>query len=356
MISEIFIFAFINAISIGRSKCESWIDSDTFAFVLTPTPFPTTNITPSPTSFPSTTSEASNCVISLPTTTLTCKSRQEACKQCTGNQTCVQVGRSVVADYKCPTFKCKECPEPVCDTPCGCKEECVIVKKKQVNVNGHDEHQGNHQNSCPIAKCKALPICLTCPPISCNSVKCKENFECKVKPGSCYECATVTCEPKPCLLCATEPLTCMCPRGKKCKKHEGSCYKCPFTTCVDIPDPCANCKGECSVSSHPNCGESCLPQRQCVEKCRKCSPFLPSWKCKNPQDTIYNSCTCTDCSEYRCINGNCVLFLRWIFVSFLECKDCKKHEPKCDCENQEDCVLQPRSCNQCSTYYCKKGN
>lgn len=260
---------------------------------ITPTPTPTP--TPIPTS---TCYEPSTCVIPLPTTTLTCKSRHEACKQCKDDQICVQVGKDDDGDYKCPVFECQDCPEPVCDPPCGCKEECVIMKKHQNRHRRHDKH-----DSCPTAKCRALPVCLSCPPVSCDSVKCEENFECKIKPGSCDVCPSVSCEPKPCLECATEPLTCTCPRGKECKVTEGSCYKCPTVSCVDVPDPCANCKGECSVSAHPNCNESCPPQRLCVEECRECSPFLPNWKCKDPRNALYISRTCTTCSQYRCIDG-----------------------------------------------------
>ncbi len=272
----------------GSVKCLADLDT----IITTPVPIPTPIPTPTPTS------TASTCVIPLPTTTLTCKSRHEACKQCNDNQTCVQIGKDDNGDYKCPIFECQDCPEPVCDPPCGCKEECIIIKKR-LGIHGNEKH-----DSCPIAKCKALPVCLSCPPVSCDSVRCEENFECKIKRGSCNVCPSVSCKPKPCLECATEPITCMCPRGKECKATEGSCYKCPSVSCVDVHDPCSNCKGECSVSSHPNCGESCPPQRLCVEECRECSPFLPNWKCKNPRSALYVPRTCSTCSEYRCANGN----------------------------------------------------
>jgi hypothetical protein len=262
----------------------------------TPTPCPTPCQTAMPTITPTpTTSEGSSCIVPLPTTTLSCSSRQEACSKCSDNQTCVQVGKSDDGSYNCPVFECQDCPEPVCDPPCGCKEECVIER---------GNHYGHGHKKCPVAKCRALPVCLTCPPVSCDSLKCEENFECKIKPGNCDECPSVSCEPKPCLLCPSSAVlqTCFCPRGKECKIIEGSCYKCPRTICVDVPDPCINCKGECSVSPHPNC-ENCLPQRLCIKECRQCSPFLPNWECKNPRRAIYISRTCTTCSEYRCLDG-----------------------------------------------------
>lgn len=272
-----------------------------------PTPLPTPLPTPCPTPMPTQTcSEVSSCIIPLPTTTLTCKSRHEACKQCKENQTCVQVGKTDDGNYKCPIFECQDCPEPVCDPPCGCKEECVILKKH----GGHFKHH----KTCPIAKCRTIPVCLTCPQVSCDSVQCEENFECKIKPGSCDVCPSVSCEPKPCKICPTEPLTCLCPRGKECKIIEGSCYKCPRVICVDVPDPCENCKGECSVSPHPNCNESCPPQRLCVGECRKCSPFLPNWKCQNPRNALYISRTCTNCSEYRCLDGMCAFIEIYLFI------------------------------------------
>lgn len=265
------------------------------SFIGTPTPWPTPMPTPCPTitPTPTTSSDLTTCVVPLPTTTLTCPGRHEACKKCSDNQTCVQVGKYSDGSYKCPEFECQDCPEPVCDPPCGCKEECVIVR---------NHHHGHHGRRCPVAKCKALPVCLSCPPVSCESVRCDENFECKIKPGSCDECPSVSCQPKPCLQCPTEPLTCMCPRGKECKIIEGSCYKCQSVLCVDIPDPCENCRGECSVAPHPNC-ETCPPQRLCVEECRECSPFLPNWKCSDPRKALYISRTCATCSQYRCLDG-----------------------------------------------------
>ena len=267
---------------------------------LTPTLTPTPTLTLTPTISLSLSLSASNtitptktvtsCTIQFPTTTLICPDRAEGCKNCKDNQMCVQVGKVDDGTYKCPQFECQDCPEPVCNPTCGCKEECVISRKCK-------------KNQCPIAKCRALPTCLSCPPISCDSVKCENNFECKIKPGSCDVCPSVTCEPKPCIECPTEPITCLCPRGKQCKVIEGSCYKCQSTICVDISDPCADCKGECAVTPHPNC-ENCPPQRVCVERCRKFSPFLPSWKCNDPRNALYISRTCTTCSEYRCLNGN----------------------------------------------------
>lgn len=311
----------------AKVKCFNDFGTMTMTMTPTPCPTPTPTTTPCPTITSTSTSEAATCVIPLPTTTLACKGRHEACKQCADNQTCVQVGKSDDGVYGCPTFECKDCPEPVCDPPCGCKEECVIV-----NTAGG--------SSCPIAKCKALPVCMTCPPVSCDALQCEENFECKIKPGSCDSCPRATCEAKPCLECPSEPITCMCPRGKECKIIHGSCYKCPVVDCVEVPDPCAGCKGECAVSPNPNC-ENCPPKRLCVEECRECSPFLPSWKCSDPRNALYVPRTCSSCSEYRCLN---------------ECKDCSKHQAKCDCENPDDCVLQPRSCDQCATFYCKNGN
>lgn len=266
----------------------------------TPTPTPCPTITPTPT-----TSEGSICVIPLPKTTLSCQSGHEACKKCSENQACVQVGKSDDGIYNCPMFECQDCPEPVCDPPCGCKEECVITRHNQ-GSHRHRHHHRNHGHfhKCPVAECRALSVCLTCPPVSCDSLKCEENFECKVKAGSCDECPSVSCEPKPCLVCpAAPPLTCFCPRGKECKLIEGSCYKCPSTSCVDVPDPCENCKGECAVSPHPNC-ENCPPRRLCVGKCRECSPYLPNWKCQDPRNAIYNPRTCTSCSSYGCLGGN----------------------------------------------------
>lgn len=299
-----------------------------------PTPFPT--ITPTPIPTPS-----SSCTIPLPTTTLVCQSPFEACKKCTDKQSCVQVAKNDDGNYNCPTFECQNCPEPVCDPPCGCSEECVIQPGHhhgQYSPNGF--HHQRHFKACPIGKCKALPVCLSCPSVTCDSVRCEENYECKIKPGSCDQCPSVSCEPKPCVECPTEPVTCICPRGKECKIEERSCYKCQSVTCTDVPDPCgAGCKGDCSIAPHPNCGD-CPPQRLCVEECQKCSPFLPNWTCQNPRDALYIPRTCSTCSQYRCLN---------------ECKDCSKHVPKCDCENEEDCILQPRTCDQCPTFYCKKG-
>ena len=333
-ISFFFILASVKAISY-----------DTPMPTLTPTPTPTPTITPTPCPTPIPT-PPSTCIVSLPSTTLVCPSPFEVCKQCSENQTCVQVGKKDDENYKCPVYECQDCPEPVCDPPCGCKEECVIEPAHEHHGNHWHHHRhghGHHHDrfkSCLVAKCKALPVCLICPPVSCDLIKCQENYECKVNPGSCDKCPIVTCEPKPCVVCPTEPLTCMCPRGKECKIEEGSCYKCPVVKCVDIPDPCGDaCKGECSVNSHPNC-ETCPPQRLCVEECRECSPFLPNWPCQNPRNALYISRTCSTCSQYRCLN---------------ECKDCSNHVPKCDCENSNDCVLQPRTCDQCPTYYCKKG-
>jgi len=279
-------------------------------FTETPTPMPTPYPTQTPTP---TTSEGSNCIVPLPTTTLSCKSRQEACNKCSDNQTCVQIGKSDDGSYNCPVFECQDCPKPVCDPPCGCKEECVIVHEDGLD---HQGHRGHHKK-CPVAKCRALPVCLTCPPVSCDYLECEENFECRIKPGSCDECRSVSCEPKPCLVCpASLTLTCFCPRGKECKIIEGSCYKCPQTNCVDVPDPCENCKGECSVYPHPNC-QNCPPQRLCVEECRQCSPFLPNWKCKDPRKALYISRTCTSCSEYRCLNGKNTSVLTFlIYLSF----------------------------------------
>lgn len=276
----------------GVKSFDDFVDTLTLTPTPTPTPIPTT-------------SEPSTCVVSLPTTTLSRQSRIEACKKCSDNQTCVQVGKSDDGLYKCPVYECQDCPEPVCNPPCGCKEECVIVRKhhrEYYEGNGGYHRGRGHLNRCPVARCKPLPVCLTCPPVKCDSLKCPENFECKVKAGSCNECPSISCEPKPCLQCSTAPLTCFCPRGKECKIIEGSCYKCPSVICVDIPDPCNNCKGECSVSSHPNC-ENCPPQRLCVEQCRQCSPFLPNWKCKDPRKALYISRTCTACSQYRCFDG-----------------------------------------------------
>lgn len=317
----------------------------------TPTPIPTTTsdnycptMTPTQTTITSTpipTSTDSTCLIPLPTTTLTCQSRHDACEKCKEDQICVQVGKLNDGVYTCPKFECQDCPKPVCDPPCKCKEECVISRPSMLN------------HSCPVAQCKAIPVCLTCPPVSCDSIRCEENFECKVNAGSCDVCPSVSCEPKPCVECATEPLTCFCPRGKECKRSEGSCYKCPSVSCVDLPDPCENCKGECAVTPHPNC-ENCPPQRLCVDECRECSPFLPNWKCQNPKSALYVSRTCTNCSQYLCKEG-IEHELTTLFIFNLDCKNCEGHVPKCECEHEEDCVLQPRTCDQCPTYYCKKG-
>ena len=331
VIRFLFVITCVKALSIDIP-----IDTLTPTPTITPTPFPTPIPTP-----------PSTCIVPLPKTTLVCPSPFESCKRCDDNQSCVQVGKKDDGNYKCPVYECQNCPEPVCDPPCGCDEECLIEQAygnhgQNGNFDNYRRYHGHHGRfkSCPVANCRALPVCLTCPPVSCDSVKCAEGFECKVKPGNCDKCPTVACEPKPCLVCPTEPLTCMCPRGKKCVIEEGTCYTCPSVKCVDIPDPCGDsCNGECSINPHPNC-ENCPPQRLCVQECLQCSAFLPSWKCQDPRDALYISRTCSTCSQYRCLN---------------ECKNCSLNDPKCDCENQEDCVLQPRTCDQCPTYYCKKG-
>lgn len=267
-----------------------WFSIKTHSQVKTMTPTLTPTLTPTPTPTPTPTSSTDLCTVPLPSTTLACETSDTACSKCGKNQICVQVGKENDSNYACPQFECQNCPEPVCNPTCGCKEECVIEHNPNCNV-------------CPTAHCRPLPVCLDCPELSCDAVKCDEHSECKVTPNTCNACGKVECVPKPCLECPTEPPTCFCPRGKTCKTIPGSCYECQKTVCEDIPDPCKDCKGECSVSENPNC-HNCPPLRNCVENCQQCSPYLPNWSCENPTNAIYISRTCSTCARYVCSEGS----------------------------------------------------